>query len=763
MQKLSQEVRPVLALRQPCTPADAVLRLVAFLGSCEQKNDLLLERIEADLDSSGRKCDRGNPCGSCRDRNEAGERQKVAHDLTGSVTLMDLAVTDQCSWDDAIRVPPEYALPHPLATPSGRSPADVRSTVHRTATRGVEALELRSQLDRLEGLLGALMGGHNDSGGPVFPVRLETLPRVHPRAELMIGRGQGSNSTHAHLAELVSARSGGYSPLDGVSGPYAPTLHHLGPTSTSTSGSIRPGSDAYARLAGLLPPPEALHELLTFFRSHILYLLPVVHFPTLLSRVANFDRSPSAARQDRDPAFLALLLAMTGIARTAKGTQVEYATAMTGYTGFSAGAEVQGCSPADGKVGAAMRSGKELVDAAVESLRLSECVSWGCKLSYDPTLTSWWCSYMAHPTLDCIRVLVLLNHFHRFDSSTKPILILSEALTLARAMELNRDPTKTNPAEGRIEVEERRRLWAMLKAAEATQGPGRGLAGMLGEADTEVSLAVSKRSVPRSGGADDGDGLQAPANANDEDVTPTSVKVYPITTLTDSTPLLILIEVGELARERPPSLHPCVNSSLKPRLIDRPDHPGSLLARRPAVLPDHPRPQQRARIADQLAPPSHVLPLEPDGHGRHRAAVDGARKGVVQVHLAFGAQRALRPPASSFVRPTGSPLAFGRWCLTFLRESQLDPRVRGRAVRVQPRLLPRRRVRSFLALRYEKVPQCLPSALQALHPRVPSRSGRRPSGVVVQVCHCRRLQCALYSLRRSLPFVVSSASSPLAL
>lgn len=33
-------------------------------------------------------------------------------------------------------------------------------STHRTSTRGVEALELRSQLDRLEGLLGALMGGN---------------------------------------------------------------------------------------------------------------------------------------------------------------------------------------------------------------------------------------------------------------------------------------------------------------------------------------------------------------------------------------------------------------------------------------------------------------------------------------------------------------------------------------------------------------------------------------------------------------------------
>lgn len=214
-----------------------------------------------------------------------------------------------------------------------------------------------------------------------------------------------------------------------------------------------------------------------------MYLLPIAHFPTLQKRVFEFDRAPSSAKT-RGPALLALLLAIAGIAKTAKGTQAEYAGALTGYTGFQVTDER--CSPADGKVGASMTAGKALVEASVEALHLAKCVLLTLREGSVLTLADAR-SYMANPTLDCVRTMILLNHYHRFDPSTKAMLILSEALTLARAMDLNRDPSREGGAAlNRIEVEERRRLWALLRAAEASQGAGRGLTVAPSEFDTEV-------------------------------------------------------------------------------------------------------------------------------------------------------------------------------------------------------------------------------------------------------------------------------------
>lgn len=241
-----------------------------------------------------------------RGRAEVGQRHRSANHQPHSTT--PLALWSSTPTPASNSGPPPFPLA-PLLPPSS------------------EALELRSQLDRLEGLLGQLTDRQGPPSGASQPI-----------------------PSSASLSRLLNTSV--VSPPDRL-------------------------AETYARLVNLLPSARELHTHLLFFHAHVHYLMPIIHMPTLLMRAATFDRSPAAAASSsrRDFPTLALLLAAGGLARTAQGTMAEYAGALAGYTGGAQlGARGGESSPAWGKVGDSNKAAMALLDGAAEALELSSSV-----------------------------------------------------------------------------------------------------------------------------------------------------------------------------------------------------------------------------------------------------------------------------------------------------------------------------------------------------------------------------------------------------
>ncbi|KAK4332866.1 hypothetical protein RTBOTA2_001585 [Rhodotorula toruloides] len=180
------------------------------------------------------KCDRGYPCGACRDRGEG----------------------HMCDWGDAIRLP----QPH--------------------LTRDAEAQELRLQLDRLEGLLGALSAAAGLTGPP--------------------GPAAGGPSTG--MAEENAAEALGL--LAANSSTTA-----TGPSSMSSAAhraQVLANNPTVSHLVALLPPKKELESLVNRFLNNEHLYFPIVHVPTFQARLAAFN----ASNATEAPLFLGLVFAI---------------------------------------------------------------------------------------------------------------------------------------------------------------------------------------------------------------------------------------------------------------------------------------------------------------------------------------------------------------------------------------------------------------------------------------------------------------------
>ncbi|BGP06024.1 hypothetical protein JCM10049v2_001843 [Rhodotorula toruloides] len=350
------------------------------------------------------KCDRGYPCGACRDRGEG----------------------HMCDWGDAIRLP----QPH--------------------LTRDAEAQELRLQLDRLEGLLGAL------SGHPIAAaVGLAGPP------------GAAAGGPSAGMAEENAAEALGL--LAANSSTTA-----AGPSSMSSAAhraQVLANNPTVSHLVALLPPKKELETLVNRFLNNEHLYFPIVHVPTFQARLAAFN----ASNATEAPLFLGLIFAMLAHEMGCQATEP--------------GATKKAVLEKE-------NAGKRFCEAALEALRMG--------------------SYLEQPTFDAVRALLVIHRFSEQNMDARSTHFLSQAVQLGQ----NRD-TAGVPGISVIEVEERRRVWHMLLAADWLDCSGR-----------PSAIATSQFDVKPF------------TDAYDADITPNGITARPFPAFT---PTLLLGVQGHLA------------------------------------------------------------------------------------------------------------------------------------------------------------------------------------------------------------------------
>ncbi|KAI5480949.1 hypothetical protein MNV49_006759 [Pseudohyphozyma bogoriensis] len=172
----------------------------------------------------------------------------------------------ECEWDGAIRLPPS------------------------NYTRDQEALELRSQLDRLEGLLGVL--GGDDLGGAI-------------------------GSSLSALRSDFEAR-GDLQPQGGSMSP---------PTASTSSHLFAPPSSPLDHILSSLPSRNELDTLVHQFILEEAARLPIIHANSFRARYRTFDRTSGRS----DPFFAAFLFSIA-----AWGTYWRATDSRSGVTGASA-------------------------------------------------------------------------------------------------------------------------------------------------------------------------------------------------------------------------------------------------------------------------------------------------------------------------------------------------------------------------------------------------------------------------------------------
>ncbi|GAA6058240.1 hypothetical protein JCM3770_007429 [Rhodotorula araucariae] len=167
------------------------------------------------------KCDRGYPCGACRDRQEG----------------------HLCEWEGAIRLP----QPH--------------------LTRDAEAQELRIQLDRLETLIGGLTG--NPAGAAAV------IAATGAAREAGAPTGVAEENAAEALGLLASKQANTSTGSD-----RKPT-----PVSAAHRAQILAVAPTVQHLVQLLPPKRELEALIIHFLTSELNFFPIVHDPSFRTRV----------------------------------------------------------------------------------------------------------------------------------------------------------------------------------------------------------------------------------------------------------------------------------------------------------------------------------------------------------------------------------------------------------------------------------------------------------------------------------------------
>ncbi|KAL8276401.1 hypothetical protein RQP46_011199 [Phenoliferia psychrophenolica] len=271
------------------------------------------------------KCDRGSPCGACRDRNEG----------------------HLCEWEGAIRLP------------------------QSNYTRDQEAVELRSQLDRLEGLLGVLAGTSYADGDLAVITGLAVQSAVGARP-------QDLDVERTSAAEALGLLAG-TSNAGGGAAAGAGAAHLLGPVAGS--------SQTIDQILSILPHRIELDMLVTQFLSEDTPTLPVVHVPSFRERYHSFDRTSART----EPFFVAFLFAVSGWSTYFKTTD-----------------------PRSPRSGAAVKEGtaKTYLNAAMEALHVG--------------------GFMETPSMDSLRTLLVLHHYYTRQDSASAAYILNSALEVAQ-------------------------------------------------------------------------------------------------------------------------------------------------------------------------------------------------------------------------------------------------------------------------------------------------------------------------------------------
>ncbi|GAA5910931.1 Zn(II)2Cys6 transcription factor [Sporobolomyces salmoneus] len=201
------------------------------------------------------KCDRGYPCGACRDRQEA----------------------HLCEWEGAIR------LPQP------------------NLTRDAEALELRGQLDRFETLLNSLAAG--TPGVSTTSAGGETSNGTGPSAVPSGGGGFSAAVAGSSNGAVGTSDSGVSRTLSQLSQPNA-TPAKIANTTTRTQ--LLHNDQSVGHLVGLLPSRRELDILVARFLASEPNFLPVVHVPSFQQRYKTFSHSTATEQ----PFLLAFLLSI---------------------------------------------------------------------------------------------------------------------------------------------------------------------------------------------------------------------------------------------------------------------------------------------------------------------------------------------------------------------------------------------------------------------------------------------------------------------
>ncbi|KAH8918939.1 hypothetical protein BT69DRAFT_532344 [Atractiella rhizophila] len=343
------------------------------------------------------KCDRGNPCGACRDRNEG----------------------HLCSWEDAIRLPQPNAM------------------------RDQEALELRGQLDRLEGLLGQL---------------------------------------HSSTFSTDAGADYGMGGLLGGGGPSRNFEERSDPSRSFSVFPLASSSANMEQIITIMPLRIELDLQVQQFINDIVWTLPIFHVPTFNARYRALERITSKS----DPFFISLLLAIAGYVSYWRATdQVQLIRTKIDPT-------------QDTTV-------RALIGGAMEAL--------GCA------------KYLQVPNLDAVRTLLILHaFFSRFESQTAGAL-LTIAQQIGQRLGLNRDPTKLARF-NHIEIEDRRRLWALIVSTDWLHDSGR----------TYMCAPLQYDAM-------------APANAREEDITETGVITRPVATPTMMLYLVFKLQIASAARQ----------------------------------------------------------------------------------------------------------------------------------------------------------------------------------------------------------------------
>ncbi|GAA6009059.1 hypothetical protein JCM10207_004080 [Rhodosporidiobolus poonsookiae] len=171
------------------------------------------------------KCDRGYPCGACRDRQEG----------------------HLCEWEGAIRLP----QPH--------------------LTRDAEAQELRNQLDRLENLLGAL--GNN----PAALAAAAAAGVASPAA----GATPPTGVAEENAAEALGLLAANPAAAAAAAAPKsAPAAHRA---------QLLAAAPTVSHLVTLMPPKKELDNLVTRFTTAEHVFFPIFHIPSFMPRLQAYN------------------------------------------------------------------------------------------------------------------------------------------------------------------------------------------------------------------------------------------------------------------------------------------------------------------------------------------------------------------------------------------------------------------------------------------------------------------------------------------
>ncbi|GEM09640.1 C6 transcription factor [Rhodotorula toruloides] len=287
-----------------------------------------------------------------------------------------------------------------------RKPVTCAQCRRRHLTRDAEAQELRLQLDRLEGLLGAL--SRHPIAAAVGLAASPTTPAGGPSTGM-------AEENAAEALGLLATNS---------------STAAAGPSSMSSvahRAQVLANNPTVSHLVALLPPKKELETLVNrFLNSEHLYF-PIVHVPKFQARLAAFNSSNATEA----PLFLGLVFAMLA-------HELDWQATEPGAT-KKAALEKE-------------NAGKRFCEASLEALRMG--------------------SYLEQPTFDAVRALIVLHRHGEQNMDRRSTHFLSQAVQLGQMIGLNRDAAGV-PGISIIELEERRRVWHMLLAADWLDCSGR--------------------------------------------------------------------------------------------------------------------------------------------------------------------------------------------------------------------------------------------------------------------------------------------------